>query len=352
MRAIQNRGGRRAWLVLLLAGTAPWWPSAPARAVQEPVATTVRAPKSQLLLPPGFALTVDESHDAAAPERWRTLNVVEGRNDRAFPLETVVSLYQLEGVIPGHQAPSVVSDPLVLRRPGERIRYPLVRTRVYSLVRPAGPLVITTIQDAARGPTRVRVSHLHGNVAPDRAIQITNAFVAGLAVRGAAGQPPVAPANPAPPLPPGAAPHAPVLHVPKTVVPDLLKQVERLPAGVREPLRAIIQQAEGVSIAEYRLPQILPDAEFFRFYQETAMRQNWQPVLENPVKAGLPSVIYRLPGKEGVLFVSGQTRFVQRQLAPGRGAALPTTVLKVIHFQGEIDVARALAPARGNGAGP
>src|SRR5262249_7266604 len=122
---------------------------------------------------------------------------------------------------------------------------------------------------------------------------------------------------------------------------------------------------QGVSIVQYRLPQVLDDQAFFQFYQQAAQRAGWQPVLQNAVRPGQPTVIYQFPGGKGVLSVHGSVVMVNRPVmnprppAPGRPAQpgvtqqIPTTYLTVILLEGDINVGKALPGLRpGPAPGP
>lgn len=114
-----------------------------------------------------------------------------------------------------------------------------------------------------------------------------------------------------------------------------------LPEGAKEPLQALLQQADSVSVAQYTIPRPVSDQEFFTFYQQAARTGGWQPVLENALRPGSPLVIYQPPDR-GVLVLRGDSP------AARAGGVPPAMSLTAIQLQGVIDVRKAMPAGRPN----
>jgi hypothetical protein len=336
-------------------------------------APVVRAPKSRLLLPPGSEIVLDEKIDSPElpdppgirverdpMEKVFTLALAEGWFEGAVSLEAAAEPYRKEGFIHPMQPPvwgGAAPGRAPMPGPGrlEGPPQPMVRSAVYNLFGPRGRLVITTIQQGPGGPTRVRVAQMMGNIAPARAVQLSNAVAQDVLgrradLRGAGGL-----LGNAPPLPPGAVPHSPVRHVPQADIPLLIQAINgSLPPGMGDPLVALVRQADGVSIVLYRVPRPMSDRDFFEFYQHAGKREGWQLVLENGLRPGAPLVIYQLPEKQGVLSIQAQPIGERRPgPIPGVFVQVPVgTLLTVIQIQGDINVGKAIPGPKREGTPP
>jgi hypothetical protein len=222
---------------------------------------------------------------------------------------------------------------------------PAIDTAAFQLTTSPGLLVILAVPERAEGPTQVRVVQLLGSVQRLQAVQVANSVAAWLLVRTGGGPGPLNPAVRPPPLPPGAVPATPVMHVARRDLPALIRTINaELPPEVAGPLTGLVRQAEGVSVVRYNLGTVLPDRDFVAFYQLAGRANGWQPVAENQVRPQAPSVRYRLPNREGVLYV--QARPLKAQIGF-------ITTLTVIHLQGNINVnvGRLASPPAAPGAG-